>query len=634
MNKPILRTKLETVEEGQPLQHRSLAVSRPLRSGIALAHERGGIALAPMPQPLHIKWPALEEFVRHCQSCRKAIETGHIEGLEKLISHCATLLWCKSKLQDGDPLDDTERASRTDAARGLSSRGLEPILAAVTEWATQTRLLEQESTLSVWMMNVLTAVVSTIASKARPVSAPEGASLINVAIADCPETSESAKTVCLLPPKDLGRRNFVPPPDWENLCRDLGFAWRGNNTPTCVYGWNGSWAMTYGIGARDSMAWFICGIDDHALVIRDGFSSHDVHLPAVRSADRTSDFTKSTPVKAAEVVAGAMDIDLQEYVHGLRTPYTTTGLAMDITDDMWWLCNGYDCAGPGYIWHGRAGFSAEIAEMSLSIWAAGSYDIPYDCAYSNVLTHSRYLIGKLDSLQVDRGHAYLAVAGCLLNNVVSLLRGSDVASGQQGTLNWYLWALVIPRYSPGHLLAGAAAQVDRSILDELCTHTPHGSHLSSQAAWRLACQGKVEACKLCRTRPLASILQDGDSIAYSAVTTRRVPIADALLGTVSADNVDWPTVEVFERWIDQCLHIVYRGDHTAIPALDQDGNEVLLRFMRLAVSKNHKKVRSTVALCVLLSMAEGRNISRLLGILNLKSTTAPVVDFGSIGEVP
>lgn len=611
----------------------SRSEGQPLRPSIVLAHERGGLALAPAPQPLHVTWPLLEEFVLHCQRCRLQIEKGHINGLEKLIRHCTTLLWCQSKTQHGGTLADKERAARADATRALPVGKLKPILATLTEWATRTRLLEKSSTLSVWMMNVLTAAVSAIASEARPVPAPEGAALLNVAVGERPTSPESAKTLCLLPPKDLGRRNFVPPPDWEKLCRELGFGWRGNNTPTCVYGWNGSWAMTYGLADQDAMAWFICGIDDHALVIRDGFSSHDVHLPPGRTADPAS-VPRTTPVSEVEVLAGAMDIDLQEYVHSLRCPPATTGLEMDLTDDLWWLCNGYDCAGPGYIWHGRAGFPAEIMEMSLSIWAAGSYDIPYDCAYRNVLTHSRYLIGKLDSLRVDRGIAYLAVAGGLMNNVISVLTSSDTASGKQGTLNWYLWALVIPRYSPGELLVGAAHQVDRAILDQLCAHSSHGTHLSSRDAWRLACQGRSEECSSCQTRPLSSLLKIGLCAASSSVLTRRVPMAEALLDSVAPGDVDWPTVEVFDRWIDRCLDLVHRRDPAAIPALDHNGNEVLLQLMRLAASENHSRVRPTVALCVLLSMAEGRNVSRLLGILNLKSTTALVVELGHIGEVP
>ncbi|GHA43437.1 hypothetical protein GCM10010329_77880 [Streptomyces spiroverticillatus] len=537
------------------------------------------------------------------------------------------LVWCHSRSRDGRPLDPVSRAALDRARAPFAEADLTPILDACADWAAHTHVLDDDALLPIWLMNLLVGLTSTLASRARPVPAPVGASLIDIAVQDPPHPADSTDTLCLLPPKDLGRRHFNPPHDWAALCADLGFAWRGENTPTCVYGWTGSWAMTYGPTDEESMAWYICGIDDHALVVRDGFASHDVHLP---------DATAGPGQQASliEVVTGAMDIDLQEYVHSLHTPHRETGLTYDVHHELWWLTNGYNCAGPGYIRHGDAPFPDELTQMSLSIWAAGLYDIPYDCAYGNVLTHSRLLIGRLDELGLDREGAYHAVAGCLLRNVTDVLTGRDIASGAQGTLNWYIWALVIPRYSPGALLAGAALQVDRATVADLCETAPHGTHLTSRDAYHRAFDGKTELCTTCRPILLPAIfdLRTAASVP-EALRARTVPADTSLLGTVDADDVDWNIVEDFDRWAERALDLARGANPATVPSLDHDGNEVLIRFMRLATTGDHQQVRTTVAVCALLSMARGRNISRLLGVLNVRSSTRPTTTPAD-GEVP
>ncbi|WP_328584921.1 hypothetical protein [Streptomyces sp. NBC_00370] len=606
-----------------------------LRPSIRLAQERGSVPLVGHPHPLHEVWPVREDLVRHCQSRSQYLPSMAVEGMAAMIDACVTLLWCECR-GARVPLSVTDRHAREKASQRLPVGLMSPMLAAVRQWAEHTRLLDQPQVLDVWLMNILTAAISALAAQAAPVIAPEHAALITVEVSDAGPDPVRLASVCSLPPKDLGRRNFAPPDDWEELCEVLGFGWRTGNTPTCVYGWTGSWAMTYGTADRESMGWFMCGIDDHALVVRDGFTSHAIHLPQPRSG------TDDAPVSAVEVTAGAMDIDLQECVHALTTTVPDTGLAMPdgVSDDLWWLVNGYDCAGPGYIWHGRAPFPDELTEMSLSIWAAGCYDIPYDCAYGNVLTHARYLIGKLDAQGVDRSLSHHAIAGCLLRNVTGILTGTDQSSGCLGTLNWYLWALVISRYSPGHLLAGAAHQVAPEIITALRTTTPHGDHLPSREAWHLACQGSSNPCATCITLPLAAVLDTPRTDHRSPVLAHRVPLAPDVLGTVDASQVDWETVEVFDRWISQALGLAAHGDHQSIPQLDHDSNDFLIRLMRLAV-QDRNKVPATVALCALISMAERRNISRLLGVLNLRSRTALVhrhaTAMGSsspTGEVP
>ncbi|MFJ3921481.1 hypothetical protein [Streptomyces sp. NPDC090022] len=594
-----------------------------------LAHERGRLPLRPQPRPLHEAWATAEALAAHCSDRSTLLFDAHVNGLDEMIRTACVLVWCHSRSRDGLPLDPASRAALDRARAPFAETDLTPILDACADWAAHTHVLDDDALLPVWLMNVLVGLTSTLASLARPVPAPADASLIDVAVQDRSHPADSTGALCLLPPKDLGRRNFDPPHDWTALCAELGFAWRDENTPTCVYGWTGSWAMTYGTADRESMAWYICGIDDHALVVRDGFDSHDVHLPVPRSGT-------GPQVSMVEVVTGAMDIDLQEYVHSLRTPHPETGLAFDVPHELWWLTNGYNCAGPGYIRHGRAPFPDELTQMSLSIWAAGLYDIPYDCAYGNVLTNSRLLIGRLDELGLDREAAYHAVAGCLLRNVTDVLTGRDTASGTQGTLNWYIWALVIPRYSPGRLLAGAALQVDRATLADLSEAAPHGTHLTSRDAYHRAFDGKTELCTTCRPGPLAAIFDPRTAPHVpTALAARTVPADDSLLGAVDARHVDWNTVEVFDRWAGRALALARGADPATVPALDHDGNEVLIRFMRLATTGDHRQVRTTVAACALLSMARGRNISRLLGVLNVRATTAPATTPApAAGEVP
>src|SRR4051812_45479162 len=90
------------------LVERFSGLGQPLRPSIAVAHERGGIALAKTPRPMHMTWPSLEEFVMRCLACSQEIYKGHLDGLDELIRNCATALWCDSKTQDGGTLDDKE----------------------------------------------------------------------------------------------------------------------------------------------------------------------------------------------------------------------------------------------------------------------------------------------------------------------------------------------------------------------------------------------------------------------------------------------------------------------------------------------------------------------------------------------
>lgn len=595
-----------------------------LRTSIALAHERGGLPLAESPLPVHQQWPVLEAFVAHCQTGGAGLGARHLEGFEEMLRACVTVVWCESKTGVGDHLTTAEQDAYAGARGVVPADALHPLTSAARDWAQQTQILKHDATLGIWLMNLLTAAVSARAAEAPVVAAPKDASLIRVEVRDDLPAPDRLAAVCPLPPKDVGRRNFVPPADWTQLCRKLGFGWRTGNTPTSVYGWTGSWALTYGVTDRASMGWYLCGAEDHALLLSDGYRSHSAHIP---------DDPDGGAAGQDEVVAGAMDIDLQDYVHNLHNAHPDTGLAMDVPADLWWLGNGYNCAGPGYIYHGRADFPAEVAEMSLSVWAAGSYDIPYDCAYGNVLTHARYLIGRLDSLGAERDIAYQSMAGCLLRNTIEVLTGRDTASGTGATLNWCLWGLVIPRYSHGALLAGAAHQVDRSTLADLCATAPHGLHLPSQQAWQGACRGDSDTCADCPPRPLADLLRDTGHTPASLVTARRVPLHADLVARVHPDDVDWPTVELFDRWIQGCLDLARTGDHAAIPALDHDGNDVLVGLMRLALSQRHK-VPATVALCVLLSMAEQRNVSRLLAILNARSSTTTAATGHNPEEVP
>ncbi|MEV0618780.1 hypothetical protein AB0I81_36055 [Nonomuraea sp. NPDC050404] len=617
---------------------------RVLPPSAALAHERGGLALLEPSRPIHVAWPRRADFIEFCLRARPDDAGQNIDGIEQMIRDCATRLWFDSKLRQGIELDDEEEHTRAEASPALEDSGLQPFLRAMTAWAAHTAVLDDPATRKVWLMNVLTGASSAIAYRSRPVPIPPGSGLLNIAIAE-DSTPSHDSTACVLPPKDLGVSHFTPPDDWKELCEELGFGWREGNTATTLYAWSGGWTLTYGNADRDARAWYLCGTGDYDLFIDEAGQVPDIPLPATGSP--ADGHRPRNTLTMAEVVAGAMDIDLQKLVHDLQVSRAQrqstsnekdphrAGTQMDITDDLWWLCNAYNCGGAVYVWHGRNDFFSELSEMSLSLWTANLFDLHYDCAYDNPLTQARYLVGRLDALGADRSHAYLALSGAWMNTTTSILSGTDQSSGQLGMLAWYLWALLAPRYHAGHLLTGATHQVDPAVIDEWCRHHPHGAHLPSREAWHRACRAKIDVCTTCRTRPLSDLIQGGPARCPASLTARRVRVPDNALASIDAQEVDWPTIEAFDRWVGLAIDLAYCGDATAIPDLDRAGDDILLRLLRLAASREgHGKRRATIALCVLLSMAAERNISRLLGTLNLTSVTQLLTRPYVPGEAP
>ncbi|MFE9491267.1 hypothetical protein ACFYNF_33335 [Streptomyces sp. NPDC006641] len=238
-----------------------------------------------------------EDLVRYCLSRSQYLPSLAVDGMEAMIDACVTLLWCECR-SARVPLSVEDRQAREKASQRLPVGLMSPMLATVRQWAEHTRLLDQPDVLDVWLMNILTAAVSVLAAQATPVIAPDHAALITVEVSDADPDPVRLASVCSLPPKDLGRRNFTPPDDWEELCEVLGFGWRTGNTPTCVYGWTGSWAMTYGTADREAMGWFMCGIDDHALVVRDGSPPTPSTFPSPAQGTMTLQSARSRSLPA------------------------------------------------------------------------------------------------------------------------------------------------------------------------------------------------------------------------------------------------------------------------------------------------------------------------------------------------